>query len=132
MIPLPGPKLPPAKRRILIIDDNSGVRATLERYIKLIGHDVVLTKSGEEGLRLLEGSAPDLILLDISMPESDGLAILRTLHDKYADLRVIMLADTADIPKAHIALNCGAGDYITKPVDLPAIKRLLQIHLPNR
>jgi CheY-like chemotaxis protein len=120
---------PPTRKKVLIIDDEAPVRTTLQRYISLLGHDVILTSSGDEGLASIQTALPDLIFLDITMPGVDGLVVLRTLHEKYEKLPVIMLAATPDIPKANMALNYGAGDYIAKPIDLPTLKRTLQIHL---
>jgi len=121
----------PAKRTILVIEDEVPVRTLLQRYITLSGYDSILAASGEEGLKLLESTTPDLILLDISLPGGDGLVTLRQLHEKHETIQVVMLASAPDIPKAHAALNYGAGDFIAKPVDLPTLKRTLQVHLPK-
>jgi DNA-binding response OmpR family regulator len=119
-----------SKRTVLVIDDEAPVRSTLQRYIQLLGHEVILTSSGEEGLKTLEATTPDLILLDITMPEMDGLTTLGKLHEKYENVSVIMLARPDDTPKAHQALNCGAGDFMTKPIELSALKNLFQLHFP--
>jgi CheY-like chemotaxis protein len=118
------------KRLILVIDDEAPVRTTLQRYIPLLGYDVLLTSSGEEGLNTLKATTPDLILLDMVMSGLDGLTTLGQLHEKYEHIKVIMLATQADTPKAHQALNCGASDFIAKPVELSALKNMLQLHLP--
>jgi DNA-binding response OmpR family regulator len=97
----------------------------------MMGYAFTVADSGEIALKILEGLQPDLIFLDVGMPGTDGLATLGKLHEKYEHLKVIMLADQKEIPKATMALNLGAGDFITKPVDLPSVKRVLQIHLPK-
>ena len=122
---------------VMLVDDNE-----LDNFInkKLVEADsfadaTTIHTSAQSALDYLKNNAadnaqvPDLIFLDITLPGSDGLAILRTLHEKFEKLRVVMLAANTDIPKANMALNCGASDYIAKPVDLPTIKRTLQIHL---
>jgi DNA-binding NtrC family response regulator len=119
------------KRKILIIDDEAPVRSTLQKYIQLLGHEVILTGSGEEGLKSLQETTPDLILLDINMPGMDGLATLGQLHEKYETVQVVMLAGPNDVPKAHQALNFGAGDFIAKPIELPVLKNLFQLHFPG-
>ena len=125
------PNLPPApKRRILVIEDEAAVRSILQRYISLSGYDAILTESAEEAMKLLQTTTPNLILLDISLPGGDGLVTLRQLHEKHETIPVIMLASSPDIPKAHAALNYGAGDFIAKPVDLSTLKHTLQVHLP--
>src|SRR4029077_4699630 len=91
------------KQHILIVDDESPVRTTLQRYMTMMGYAFTLADSGELALKTLEGLKPDLIFLDISMPGMDGLATLGKLHEKYEHLHVIMLADSTEIPKATIA-----------------------------
>jgi CheY-like chemotaxis protein len=128
----PTPTPPAKKRQILVIDDEAAVRTLLMRQLIMLGYAPTLAESGEAGLQLLEGGlVPDLILLDITMPVSDGFVILRQLHEKFEQYRVIMLANSTDIPKATMALNCGASDFMTKPVDLSIVKRTLLIHLPK-
>jgi DNA-binding response OmpR family regulator len=120
---------PAPKRKVLIVDDEAAVRTMMQRYISLSGYEVIQAANAAEGLKILESTPPDLILLDISLPDIDGLSVLRTLHEKYEKLPVIMLAGPTDIPKAHTALNCGASDFLAKPIDHAALKRTLQIHL---
>jgi DNA-binding NtrC family response regulator len=119
------------KLKILIIDDDSSVCTSLGRMVVNSGYEAILSNSGQEGLKIAEIMKPDLILLDVTMPGMDGMAALRQFHEKYQEIQVIMLATSPDMPKAHEALNCGAGDFITKPVDLFALKRTLQLHLPK-
>jgi len=128
MSPLPNPQ--GSKHHVLVIDDEAPVRATLQRYLTMMGYDSTLAESGEAGLKALGSVFPDLVFLDVTMPGMDGMVTLRQLHEKYEHIRVIMLATPADIPKATLALNCGASDFINKPLDLPTVKRMLQIHLP--
>jgi DNA-binding NtrC family response regulator len=123
---------PPAKKRILVIDDELPVRDTLARYISIQGHEPLFAATAAEAIQRTRETMPDLILLDVSMPgEMDGLVILRLLHEKFEQTKVIMMAAGPDIPKANVALNCGASDYIAKPIDLPALKRLFQIHFQS-
>ncbi len=117
------------KRIVLVIEPEAVSRSTLQRYIQLSGYQVLEAKSGKEGLEILQDHTPDLVLLDLSLPDMEGLAMLRMLRETYAQLRIITLASQPDMPKAHQALEYGAGDYIAKPVDLPSLKRTLVIHL---
>ena len=119
-------RIPP---RILIVDDEPMNLDILQTRLSVHGYEILTATNGEEALEVATAQQPDLILLDITMPGADGLVILRTLHEKYEKIRVVMMAAQADTPKANAALNCGASDYISKPVDLPTVKRTLQIHL---
>jgi DNA-binding response OmpR family regulator len=125
-------KTAPSKRRILIVEDDAAVRSTLQRFAVLSGYEAVWVATGDAGLKFLESNAPDIMLLDLSLPDKDGLALLRELHEKYANVRVVMLAATTDMPKAQVAMSCGASDFLTKPVELGAFKRMMEIHLPKR
>lgn len=120
---------PDVKRVVLVIESDEAVRSTLQRYIQLSGYSVWQAGSGKEGLDILVGSRPDLVLMDLTLPDMEGLALLRTLREKFSDLRIITLASKPDMPKAQQALQYGAGDFIAKPVDLPNLKRTLQTHL---
>jgi len=104
--------------RIAVVDDDIATRETVAEYLKMHAFDVV-TLSGGQALRAeLGGRAPDLIVLDLNMPEEDGLSIIRYLKDKHAGLPVIMLTATASPVDRVVGLELGADDYIAKPVEL--------------
>lgn len=105
---------------ILAIDDTSYNLDILELALQEEGYDVLLADSSRLGLQRIERDQPDLVLLDVKMPEMDGIAVLERIrgHRIYHYLPVIMLtADTRDETLAQ-CLNAGANDFVTKPVDL--------------
>lgn len=105
-------------QRIAVVDDDLGTRETVADYLKMHGFDVVGLSGGQALRAELAGRKPDLIVLDLNMPEEDGLSIIRFLKEKFANLPVIMLTATASPIDRIVGLELGADDYIAKPVEL--------------
>jgi DNA-binding response OmpR family regulator len=102
-------------QRILVIDDDPTVTRLLKRGLFYEGFSVIVAGSGEAGLSLARDYPPDLVVLDITLPEIDGLDVLRQLQTADPDLPVIVLAET-DTPEDQIrGLEAGADDYVVKP-----------------
>jgi phosphoserine phosphatase RsbU/P len=128
--PGPGPAAKPAKpatARVLITDDHRANLDLLSACLKQLGYAVTTTLSGRESLERIRVEPPDVLLLDIMMPEISGLEVLRRLRNdpETADLPVILiscLGDTRDIVEG---LRLGANDYVTKPIDLPILQARL-------
>lgn len=106
---------------ILIVDDDADLRRTL---VLLLGktYRVVEAATGPEALRVLETSRPRLVLLDVTMPEMNGLEVLRMIRERDAKLRVVMLTSRTEIEIAKSALDLGAVEYLTKPFDADFIR----------
>ncbi|MEM6826462.1 MAG: response regulator [Pseudomonadota bacterium] len=106
-----------AASQIIICDDEPHLREMVAEYLEQRGFAVRKAANGEDLLKLVERSAPDLVLLDISMPGMDGLTTLRRLRttDK---VPVIMLTAAAETVDRIVGLEMGADDYLGKPVDL--------------
>ena len=102
------------RTRILVVDDDDDIRSLLRELLERAGYDVVDASDGRGGLQLLYEARPDLVILDVSMPELDGWQTLDRLRD-LSDVPVLMLtARTAELEKVR-ALKAGADDYVTKP-----------------
>ncbi len=100
--------------RVLVVDDDSDIRALLRELLERAGHSVTDASDGREGLRALYASPPDLVLLDVSMPNLDGWQVLERIRD-LTDVPVLMLtARDAELEKVR-GLQAGADDYVTKP-----------------
>jgi DNA-binding response OmpR family regulator len=99
---------------VLVVDDDGDVRALVAELLERAGYTVVQAPNGREGLHLLFERRPDLIVLDVSMPELDGWATLERIRE-LSDVPVVMLSALgAELEKVR-ALRSGADDYITKP-----------------
>jgi DNA-binding response OmpR family regulator len=102
------------RSRVLVVDDDADIRGLLRQLLERAGYVVVEAADGREGLRALYASSPDLVLLDVSMPELDGWQTLERIRD-LSDVPVVMLtARTAELEKVR-GLKAGADDYIAKP-----------------
>lgn len=113
---------------VLAIEDDELVREALRRSLKLHGFQVHLAKDGPEGLKLAHEAKPAFILLDWMMPEMDGLEVLSELkHSKKTQrIPVFMLTARGMIGDLDQAFEIGADDYITKPLDLMQLGRLVK------
>ncbi len=104
-------------KSILIIDDDPLIRKTLSSYFAKKGFDIDEAGSGEEGLARFEEFSPDMVLLDIRLPDMDGLETLRRLREKKSDARVIIMTAYDDMRSTIEAVKCGAFEYLVKPLD---------------
>ncbi len=103
--------------KILVIDDESSIRRTLKEILEFEKHEVELAANGMDGLELAKASVYDVILLDIKMPEMDGMEVLDALQT-FSDCPVIMISGHGTIETAVEAIKKGAYDFIVKPPDL--------------
>jgi len=104
-------------KSILIIDDDPLIRKTLSSYFVKKNFEIDEAESGEEGLVRFEKFSPDLVLLDIRLPDMDGLETLRKLREKKADARVIIMTAYDDMRSTIEAVKSGAFEYLVKPLD---------------
>jgi DNA-binding response OmpR family regulator len=102
------------RARVLVVDDDGDIRGLVRELLERAGYEVVEGANGREGLRTLYAESPDLVLLDVSMPELDGWQTLERIRD-VSEVPVIMLtARAAELEKVR-GLKAGADDYVTKP-----------------
>ena len=101
-------------RRILVVDDDRDIRKLVAELLRRAGHDVREAENGRAGLRALHASPPDLVLLDVSMPDLDGWQTLERIRD-LTDVPVLMLTARGDELERVRGLQAGADDYVTKP-----------------
>jgi len=106
-----------AKKSILIVDDEEEIRNVLKIFFKTKGYKILEAKSGEEAVKLVQSEDPGVVLLDINMPEMDGLATLKKLRDINAKLGVVMITGDQDDEKVKKAIALGAYGYVLKPFD---------------
>ncbi|WP_374718729.1 response regulator YycF [Parageobacillus toebii] len=102
------------EKRILVVDDEKPIADILQFNLQKEGYEVICAYDGEEALQKVEEIMPDLILLDIMLPQKDGMEVCREVRKKY-DMPIIMLtAKDSEIDKV-LGLELGADDYVTKP-----------------
>lgn len=108
-------------KRIMVVDDEDSIRTTLDGVLRDEGFDVVLASTGQEALTGLAIHPPDLILLDIWMPDIDGIEMLKGIKGRYPRIQVIMISGHGNIETAVKAIKLGATDYIEKPLSLEGL-----------
>lgn len=108
-------------RRVLVVDDEANLRQTFARILHQMGCEVTTAADGAEALQRLEVAPYDLVYLDIRLPGMDGLQVLRQIHDRYAQLAVVLLTAYASIKSAVEAVRLGATDYLIKPITPEAL-----------
>ena len=116
---------------LLVVDDNEMNRDILARRLRRRGYDVENASGGEEALELVEYHEFDLILLDVMMPDIDGLEVLRRLRIKYDSAQLPVIMSTARTESRDIvhALEEGANDYVTKPLDFAVVLARVEAQL---
>jgi two-component system, cell cycle response regulator DivK len=120
--------------RILIVEDNEENRDSLSRRLQRRGFEVVTAEDGKAGLAAAQAEKPDLILMDMNMPELDGWEATRQLKaaEPTKDVPVIALTAYAMSGDRERALQAGCTDYHTKPVDFPKLLARIEAILQRR
>jgi two-component system response regulator AtoC len=112
------------KKKILIVDDEPSIRESLRLILKP-NFDIELADNGEDALRLLESNRPDLMLLDVVMPQLDGMETLKRMREIGVEVPVVMLTATTTVRTAVEAMKLGAIDYLNKPFDIQELTHLI-------
>ncbi len=101
---------------VLIIDDDPSIRESLEAYLEDRNFQVQTAENGKEGLKLIHSNIPDIVLLDLSMPQASGFEVLASEGKDHPDLPFIVISGTGRIQDTVRALHLGAADYLMKPI----------------
>ncbi|MDO5033044.1 response regulator transcription factor [Corynebacterium sp.] len=104
--------------KILVVDDEQAVRESLRRSLRFNGYDVSLAADGVEAVELVSKENPDLLILDVMMPNMDGLEVCRTLRSGGWDHPILMLTARDGVSDRVAGLDAGADDYLPKPFAL--------------
>ena len=103
---------------IIVADDEEALRRALTRKLEKVGHTVHQASTGAEALALVETHAVDVVLTDITMPDMDGISLLRQVRDRKPDVPVLLMTGAPHVDTAVKAVEYGALEYLTKPFDL--------------
>jgi DNA-binding response OmpR family regulator len=118
--------------RILVVDDDEEMRASLRRGLALEGYAIKLAADGREALRQARDTPPDLVVLDLMLPELDGLEVCRRLRAADDELPIIMLTARDAVPDRVAGLETGADDYLVKPFAFEELLARIRVRLRRR
>ena len=112
----------PTPATVLVVDDEHLIRWSLEQQLRREGYGVLLAETGAEALQKAQVEGPDLVLLDVRLPDADGLEILERLRMANHETPVIMITAHGGVESAVRAMKLGAHDYVNKPFDMEELK----------
>jgi len=118
--------------KILIIDDDESMRDTLKLYLADSDYEIFLAESGTEGINILEQERPDLVISDVIMPEVGGLDVLMKSKKIDQNINVIMLTAFDDMESTIKAIQLGAYDYLSKPIEQERLKIIIKRALESK
>jgi two-component system response regulator MprA len=109
-----------------VVDDDRALRDALRRALSLYGHEVEVAENGQHGLSRIAGTTPDAVVLDVGMPDIDGLEVCRRLRAAGNRVPVLMLTARDAIEDRIEGLDAGADDYLVKPFDVGELQARLR------
>jgi two-component system response regulator MprA len=112
--------------RLLVVEDDTGLRDVLRRALSLAGYEVRLSADGAEALAEVARSVPDAVVLDVGLPDIDGLEVCRMLRREGNRVPVLMLTARDAVSDRIDGLDAGADDYLVKPFDIDELKARLR------
>ncbi|MFI5338600.1 MAG: response regulator [Candidatus Methylomirabilales bacterium] len=115
--------------RVLVVDDEPAIVDLLREFLAAKGYEVLTASEGEEALRKVKEERPHLILLDVRLPKMGGLEVLKRVREIDHEAGVIMVTAVNEEETGNQALQMGAFDYITKPLDFQYLERSLWVKL---
>ena len=120
-------------KRVLVVDDEPNIVMSLEFLMRRAGFEVAVARNGREALEALDGTPPDLLLLDVMMPEFDGYEVCERIRKRpdWNTTRIIMLTARGRDAERQRGLSLGADRYVTKPFStrdlVEQVKRMLDV-----
>jgi len=116
----------PVKSVILLVDDQDTIRFFLEKTLKQEGYDAVTARTGAEAIEKAREVVPDLVLLDLKLPDMDGIEVLRRIKEIFPEIGVVMITAFGDIETAVTAMKNGAYDFVSKPINLDQLLMVIR------
>jgi two-component system repressor protein LuxO len=107
--------MPDPRARILLVEDTASLAAVYAEYLRGAGYDAEHARTAEEALRLARAAPPDAALLDLRLPDGDGLSVLRALRREIPDVAVVVMTAHGSVATAVEAMRAGASDFLVKP-----------------
>ncbi len=121
-----------SKFKVLVIDDELDLCRLFERILGKEGYSVILAYNGFEGIKRIEDSKPDVIILDLKMPKMNGMEALRNIRKVHKDVPIIILTGYGSAGTVREAVDLNVYEYISKPFKTEVIKRVVREALASR
>ena len=102
------------KDKVLIVEDEQSISNFISTILNANGYDTMIVRTGEEALTMISSHCPDLIVLDLGLPDMDGIEVLKSVR-KWSNLPVVVVSARQHEDDKVEALDCGADDYLVKP-----------------
>lgn len=102
-------------KKVLIVDDEQSIRTLLDYNLKQAGYETIMASDGKEAIEMAEAKKPDLILLDLMLPQISGIEVCKMLRSQHINIPIIMLTAKSEELDKVLGLEIGADDYMTKP-----------------
>jgi DNA-binding response OmpR family regulator len=118
--------------RVLIVEDDEAIGAPLARTLGAQGYDVEWARDGSEAIRAAARHAPELVILDLGLPDADGVDVCRALRAGNAGAGIVILTARHDEMDVVVGLEAGANDYVTKPFRLAELLARLRVQVRDR
>lgn len=115
--------------RLLVVEDDEGISGPLTAALRSAGHDVLHASTGAHAVEIARHSPPDLVLLDLGLPDIDGVDVCRLLRLTAPSSIIVVLTARKDEADVLVALDAGADDYLTKPFRLAELMARVRAHL---
>lgn len=120
------------RTRLLVVDDEPSIRRLLRTSLKAEGFEILEAENGAAALAAIEAAKPELVILDLGLPDLDGLDVLRRIRENWSKLPIIVLSVRSDERGKVEALELGADDYVTKPFGIAELVARIRTALRHR
>jgi two-component system response regulator HydG len=121
-----------SKLRLLLVDDDPTARSVLEAVLQRDGHEIFSADDGPSALQVAAEHPPDVVVTDLQMPEMSGVELMKKLREQDRTLPVIIVTGHAQVDTAIDAMRAGAQDYLTKPINVNALRLAIERAVQNR
>jgi DNA-binding response OmpR family regulator len=113
---------------VLLVDDHEALQETITQTLVVDGYEVITASNSNELLKILPTTPFDLVLLDLILPDADGLALIARIRE-YTDVPIIVISSKSEMTDKVVGLEMGADDYISKPLPLKELSARIKAHL---
>lgn len=118
--------------KILVVEDDEKIARVIQLELEYANYKIDIAHTGKSALERLENENFDLILLDVMIPELNGLEVLRRVREQNEDVKIIMLTARDAVMDKVSGLDSGANDYMTKPFEIEELLARIRVHLKEK